>query len=173
MMMRTCYAHELEKVTAEGWKLREVQDEQHQEPGMAYMTSTPAEGNGYTTSIMLQQQSPPVVVKRLVFVLERERDDELEALRMTVETVSNALTESNGARKIMEAELALSKERQAKAFDELEVTRKALEASRAERIRSDELRRKLEGDVAKLRREIGEAKAREILAEDPGGSRSA
>lgn len=161
--IRTCLAHELDTLTQVGWRLREILEEEEQVGGLTYQTNEMHPQQGYSQS--LQKTSPPVVLRRALFILERSRDVEIEALR---EAAKEASIEAKAA-----DARATEVEKVAKDAcvlvetytNEIVVVRKELHrvSCLSAGLRSSNAR--LETDIAKLRKEIGESRFREILGE--------
>lgn len=158
---RTCRSDDLERLTSIGWVLRETHAEEHQELGMPYTTQEVVNG----MSQHLSKQSSPVLVRRVVFVLGRSKHVEVEELRKERDAATtHAAKAKEEARTAKDAQQAAEKAR-----EEMKarcIREEASHVALAERFgRTETKARKLEEDIAKLRKEIGEARFREILQE--------
>ena len=162
---RACEAHELEKLTSNGWSLREVLAGDQVVPGLVrtdHVVIPGANGcGGYASPV--QNQEPSRVVRRPLFLLARSRDEELAILRETVAALHEAIAAAGHARD--EADRALKKAEAARDH-EAAATKRALQdlasvaaSCGAERDRAN----KMEADLAKVRKEVGEARVREIV----------
>ncbi len=161
MSAKTCTADELERETAAGWKLREVHHEDRQEPGQHYYTNEIPPGCTYSVSVT--KQGTPVVVRRLIFVLER---DEASALAKLAADLEGARDEARRSRQNEEAaskEKASAEKAHAETKEAFAMLRKQADRDQVRAAENERLRRKLEEDIWKIRREVGEARVREIL----------
>lgn len=153
MSFRTCNGAELEGLTANGWTLKDVKEEEHREDGGGY--------TDYSNGMSVFRSHPSFPVKQLVFILERSRDEEMNLLRETFQKTQDLAKATEG--RVVEAEKKL------KGMDALTVDLKASEKTVSDYSKnwldSENLRRRLETDIGKLRKEIGEARFREILGE--------
>lgn len=161
---RTCTSHELSHLTMCGWKLVEIREEEYQELGLSYSTQE-RNANGYTEYV--SKQGPPVLVKRLVYVIARHRDEIIEELRTRIAGHETKEKDLEARVKKAEANENVAREsveflqRQLKSAGDAATTA----AARFELV--EKAKRKLEEDIAKLTTEIGAARIREILKTTP------
>lgn len=154
--VRTCAKEEVESLTSQGWILREIHEEQHFERGGSYQDYN---SNGFSFT----RQHPDLVVSKLVFVLEYSRDQELLDLRAAL-GVSQAEKRSAVERAASSEKSVKDVERRAATLSEaLKVSNDLAARRESERSAAEVLKRRLEEDLAKVRREIGEARFREIV----------
>lgn len=160
-VFRTCGAHELEGLTRNGWELHDTREEQWPGGGESYTDYVPQGNGGYPMSVC--KTHPGYAVSKLVFVLRKDRDEEMTTLRaelalaqeVRVDAVNSARADADGRTKAEQRCRDLEA-----TLDHEGSARVAAEKGLADR---DSTMRKWEGDFAKIRKEIGEARFREIL----------
>lgn len=121
--------------------------------------------DGYTVS--LTKTPPPVVVRRSLFILERSRDEEMALLR---EETKSALEKVHATHLQVDEATKAAKEAQILAEARLKELAAAESEHQALKVAYGALRdanRKLETDIGKIRKEIGDGRLREIL--NPSG----
>lgn len=165
MTSKTCTAAELERETAAGWTLREIRDEERQEPGQLYYTQESRRGCSYAVSVT--KQGPPVVVRQLVFVLERSRDEELDLVREGLATALEHERMLAAERDAVAKKLTSAEEARDRFANDVEDMRQRRDTEVEVRRKAEALNRRLEADIAKVRREVGEARFREIIGPPP------
>ena len=150
---RTCLGHELEVLTKACWRLSSPHalTEEVQELGLSYST-----------------QGPPVVVSRPVFVLEKSRDEETERLR-------TELVAANERSSVLGKEIDVATLELKRVATSETALRGALDRQKEVELaclgRESDLRKavhRLEEDLGKVRKEIGDGRLREILGERSG-----
>jgi hypothetical protein len=159
--MITCGSDELGSLTQQGWLLWEIREEDVYNHGHSTFEQQRHPTQGYMESV--QVQHPPVVLKKLVYVLHRTPETETmrlrEELRLALEVkddaVRSARADADGRTKA-EKELATV----SKSHTDEVTARLDAEKRLADR---DRTMRAWEGDFAKLRAAIGELKFKEIL----------
>jgi hypothetical protein len=155
-----CDKNDLCRLTSSGWRLREIREETFQEMGLSYNTYEVINGcSTYTT-----KNGPPVVINRSFFVLEHSRDEEMTRLREELAAVQKESKEAVARMKEVE-KLLFQADKRGNSFEsDLRVARADHKSEQEMRRAADTIRRKLEGDIGRLRKEIGDARFREILA---------
>lgn len=167
MSAKVCQSFELEHETAAGWKLREIVVMDEQEQGLGYSSQEILPGNNYPSYV--SKTSPPVVVRRALFVLERDPESDLAMLHEQLLAANERARQAEATAKELEEE---RKRVQHKLVDVTEACARAQQMADRDQKSLGLLRtsnQKLEADIGKIRREVGEARVREILASEPGG----
>lgn len=161
-VFKTCGPAELEKLTREGWTLHEIRQQDRAETSGGYTDYVTT--NGYQQSVF--RSHPGFAVSELVFVLRLDRDEEMAQIRDEKAQAVQAYADLN-VRHLHDTkqwESALQREKDLTARYKEAVKDRTLHFDRWQA--SEEMKRKLESDIAKLRNEIGEGRFREILGRD-------
>lgn len=158
---KTCTARELEHLTGQGWTLMAIRSEER-------LTRDVYDQNGNYYSNNYRSygaDAAPVLAETLVFVVARRRDREFEALR---EKLAAAHADaSDSVRKAVDADTRIGKlEGDVKRLNEALAGAQTL-AAREKKAATDALEaaHRLEVDLAKVRRELGEKEWKRITGE--------
>lgn len=158
---RTCNAADLHVLTADGWTLHETREESHIEPGGSYSDTVVV--NGFSQSVF--KVHPSLVVKKTLFVLRKTGETALSEANEIIKSYQDTIKSLTAARNLA---LKTAKE------SETELTRQIGENGllitrcdeRAQELKAERERsRKMETDLAKVRKEVGEARWRQIVGE--------
>lgn len=170
-IVSTCTSSEVEIRTRNGWYVRAICEEETfvTPPGRFVQEVLP--GHSYTTSVL--KQDPAERQKHLTFVLGRRRDDEITQLRVAVASFKDEATRLLRDAEILQKKHDDLEKAAAKREEHVALLKADLDRACARTRDLDTSCRKLEGDLAKLRNEIGAARWRELLgggdAEKPTG----
>lgn len=158
----TCGSYDLESKTRGGWTLREVVYEDRQEPGLQYSTNEVLAGHSYPTYV--SKTGEPRVLRQAVFVLEKSRDKELDDARVNLAAserrIADLITQASESKKAAKE----AADKVVSLMTDLKCERDASAALRTELQRTREVKLRLENDIGKLRKEIGEARFRQITS---------
>lgn len=165
---KTCEASQLEALTTGGWQLREIVSSTQQEPGLHVTKQVP---NQYGGASYVTEATPPVLVTKPIFVLARSRDAELQDLRARLDRAENDVANASHQADLARAEsrrleaLAISS---AAAIDDLKkqlvAALAATDDARAATREVSAEKRALQQEMAAIRKELGEARWREVTS---------
>lgn len=159
-VVKVAFDYEVEQLTRQGWRLREVLQETAVE-SFNESVQMLVPGNTYPQSFS-QTKGFPVTKNRYLMV----QDGNKALAEMQAKLDEQQTIVSNAQNMQAEAEkkaAALVKEIEALNYSNGNLIRNAGDTN-GQLSKSKELNRKLEGDIAKIRNAIGELKMKEILA---------
>lgn len=165
-IVKVAAAHEVEKLTEEGWGVVDVREENQQESGFFYTEEAFNPTQQYSCRETLNKQSPSRVTTRLVFILIKGKDTVVEESRKIAENYKQKAIDMLAKLEACEKQIdKLKKELDfEKGSKEYQV--KELAATRDKLTSCEQTKRKLEEHIAKLRQEIGGQRFREIIGEE-------
>ncbi len=168
---RTCGPGDLEILTRDGWSLTKVLQSDKMidvQEDVAHFDEAPQRSDGYYRAPAWQHAcvTRKVVVADTLFLLEKDESTVIAELEVKVKEVEAKASASDAEKKKAEKDLA---ELKARAVDERAYAARVndmLEKSRREVSDLEKTKNRMEADLAKVQRAVGELRMHEIV----GGS---
>jgi len=161
---KCCSPHELENLTRSGWELKEIlsQDKatNHHHSAPAQVVNNNPNNSGYSSyqSGMTVPVESPVIVREPMFLLWKDGDIESREIQL-----ENIIKNTNEKHKENLAEFDKVRKERDTYKEEADTRTKQLGESAKVQMQMTDAKRKLEGDLAKVQKAIGDLKYFEIV----------